>query len=91
MNLTDKDNNSVQLLPLLISSLDLPDFELRANVINTLSLLVKEIPMELDTSISSMAIKVLRGALNDAASTRIKGAVVSCPTRSRIVSIAPVR
>lgn len=72
-----KGESNPQLLPLLISSLDLPDFELRANVIDTLSLLVKEIPMEMDNSISSMAVKILRAALADAARRRTKGAVVS--------------
>lgn len=67
----------LQLLPLLVSSLDLPDLTLRANVIDTLSVLVKEVPMEMDASISSMALKVLRGVVGEAANSKSRGAVVS--------------
>ncbi|GAA6018123.1 hypothetical protein JCM8202_000190 [Rhodotorula sphaerocarpa] len=50
-----------KLLPLLITSLDLPDMALRADVIDALTILVKDVPAELENSISSIASKVLKG------------------------------
>lgn len=51
----------LQLLPLLITSLDLPDTALRANVIEALTVLVNDVPAELEISVGSIATKVLRG------------------------------
>ncbi|BGP09496.1 hypothetical protein JCM10049v2_005369 [Rhodotorula toruloides] len=50
-----------KLLPLLITALDLPDPLLRANVIDALAVLVKEVPAEMENSISGIAGKVLKG------------------------------
>lgn len=52
---------ATQLLPLLITALDLPDPLLRANVIDALAVLVKEVPAEMENSISGIAGKVLKG------------------------------
>lgn len=52
---------AAQLLPLLITALDLPDPLLRANVIDALAVLVKEVPAEMENSISGIAGKVLKG------------------------------
>lgn len=65
---------TLQLLPLLITSLDLPDPALRANVIETLGTLAKDVPNEMETSIASIVAKVLRGILVDVSNA--KGAVV---------------
>ncbi|KAI5478911.1 DNA repair/transcription protein [Pseudohyphozyma bogoriensis] len=54
-----------KLLPLLITSLDLPDPGLRANVVQTLGVLAKEVPTELENSISGIVTKVLRGLTED--------------------------
>ena len=62
-----------QLLPLLITALDLPDLSLRANVIDTLGILAKEVPIDMDNSISGIALKVLRDVVDG---TNAKGAVV---------------
>ncbi|GAA5964949.1 hypothetical protein JCM21900_001908 [Sporobolomyces salmonicolor] len=59
-----------KLLPLLVTSLDLPDPALRANVIDTLAVLVKEVPTEMDNSISSIAVKALRSLTSDTSSSR---------------------
>ncbi|BGP17780.1 hypothetical protein JCM10213v2_005822 [Rhodosporidiobolus nylandii] len=50
-----------KLLPLLITSLDLPDPLLRANVIDALTVLVKEVPGEVEHSVTSVVGKVLKG------------------------------
>lgn len=50
-----------QLLPLLVTSLDLSDAGLRANVIDALTVLVKDVPSELENSINGITTKVLRG------------------------------
>ncbi|GAA5832383.1 hypothetical protein JCM11251_006429 [Rhodosporidiobolus azoricus] len=50
-----------KLLPLLITSLDLPDPLLRANVIDALTVLVKEVPTEVERQIASVVAKVLKG------------------------------
>lgn len=63
-----------QLLPLLITSLDLPDPFLRANVIETLGVLAKEVPGEMEHSIVNVVTKVLRDVVGDGAK---KGTVVS--------------
>ncbi|GEM08663.1 DNA repair/transcription protein [Rhodotorula toruloides] len=52
-----------KLLPLLITALDLPDPLLRANVIDALAVLVKEVPAEMENSISGIATKVLKGLI----------------------------
>ncbi|BGP33480.1 hypothetical protein JCM10296v2_005284 [Rhodotorula toruloides] len=49
-----------KLLPLLITALDLPDPLLRANVIDALAVLVKEVSTEMENSISGIAGKVLK-------------------------------
>lgn len=49
-----------KLLPLLITALDLPDPALRANVIDTLAILAKELPTEMAASVSSIVLKVLK-------------------------------
>ncbi|ORY74067.1 ARM repeat-containing protein [Leucosporidium creatinivorum] len=56
-----------KLLPLLITSLDLPDPALRANVIETLGLLAKEVPGEMENSVTNIVPKVLRGVVGDEA------------------------
>ncbi|GAA5985268.1 hypothetical protein JCM10908_002594 [Rhodotorula pacifica] len=50
-----------KLLPLLTTSLDIPDASLRANVIDALSVLVSDVPTEREDSISGVTTKVLRG------------------------------
>ena len=70
---TSSSDCSTQLLPLLITALDLPDPSLRANVIDTLSILAKEVPGDMENSISGIALKVLRDVVD---STNVKGAVV---------------
>ncbi|TKA55992.1 hypothetical protein B0A53_01695 [Rhodotorula sp. CCFEE 5036] len=50
-----------KLLPLLMTSLDLPDASLRANVIDALTVLVNDVPSELENAISGITTKVLRG------------------------------
>ncbi|GAA5888696.1 hypothetical protein JCM6882_009055 [Rhodosporidiobolus microsporus] len=50
-----------KLLPLLVTSLDLPDPLLRANVIDALTVLVKEVPTEVERQIVGMVGKVLKG------------------------------
>ncbi|GAA6003750.1 hypothetical protein JCM10207_003581 [Rhodosporidiobolus poonsookiae] len=50
-----------KLLPLLLNALDLPSPVLRANVIDALSVLVKEVPSDVETSIGSVVAKVLKG------------------------------
>lgn len=60
-----------KLLPLLITSLDLPDPALRANVINALRSLVAEAPETMEASISSIALKAL-SAYHDKTSTPVR-------------------
>ncbi|GAA5907475.1 Met18p [Sporobolomyces salmoneus] len=55
-----------KLLPLLITSLELPDPILRANVIDTLGILVLEIPQLLEPNISSIVSKTIRSAIPSA-------------------------
>ncbi len=55
----------MQLLPLLITSLDLPDPALRANVIDTLALLAKEVPTEMSEHIVGLVQKVLKALVAD--------------------------
>ncbi|GAA5933513.1 Met18p [Sporobolomyces koalae] len=57
-----------KLLPLLITSLDLPDPNLRSNVIDTLGILVREVPETLEPSISSIALKTLKSATTSSSS-----------------------
>ncbi|KAK4702028.1 DNA repair/transcription protein MET18/MMS19, partial [Phenoliferia sp. Uapishka_3] len=61
-----------KLLPLLITALDLPDPTLRANVIDTLAILAKEVPGDMENSVSGIALKVLRDVVENA---NVKGAV----------------
>lgn len=55
----------MQLLPLLITALELPDPALRANVIDTLGVLAKEVPAEVSGSVSSVVLKVLKGIVGE--------------------------
>ncbi|GAA5979071.1 hypothetical protein JCM5350_007056 [Sporobolomyces pararoseus] len=64
-----------KLLPLLITSLDLPDPVLRSNVIDTLGILVKEIPETLEPFISSIATKTIRSALGTVKEDRSPGSI----------------
>ncbi|GJN90351.1 hypothetical protein Rhopal_003362-T1 [Rhodotorula paludigena] len=64
-----------KLLPLLITSLDLPDPLLRANVLESLATLVKEVPSEMEHSISGIATKVLRGLTGETSQGAGKAAV----------------
>lgn len=73
------DNTLSQLMPLLITALDLSDSALRANVIETLGVLAKEVPSEMQLAISGIVTKVLKG-LSVGSST--KGSVVSLSTLS---------
>ncbi|GAA5883105.1 hypothetical protein JCM3774_002857 [Rhodotorula dairenensis] len=50
-----------KLLPLLVTSLDLSDAGLRANVVDALTVLVNDVPSELENSINGITTKVLRG------------------------------
>ncbi|GAA6032143.1 hypothetical protein JCM8097_007094 [Rhodosporidiobolus ruineniae] len=50
-----------KLLPLLLTALSLPSPSLRANVIDALSVLVKEVPTEVDNAIAGVASKVVKG------------------------------
>ncbi|GAA6059776.1 hypothetical protein JCM10212_001984 [Sporobolomyces blumeae] len=52
-----------KLVPLLITSLDLPSPSLQANVIDTLGILVREVPSQLEPSIHSITAKVLKAAV----------------------------
>ncbi|GAA5990089.1 hypothetical protein JCM10908_005818 [Rhodotorula pacifica] len=72
-----------KLLPLLITSLDLPDASLRANVVDALTVLVNDVPAELENSISGITTKVLRG-LTVASAERD----VPAETKLRIASLA---
>ncbi|GAA6016857.1 hypothetical protein JCM11491_001829 [Sporobolomyces phaffii] len=56
-----------KLLPLLITALDLPDAHLRANVIDTLAVIVREAPALVEPSITSIATKALKSAVADSA------------------------
>ncbi|GAA5932916.1 hypothetical protein JCM3775_005263 [Rhodotorula graminis] len=64
-----------KLVPLLITSLDLPDAALRANVLDALSTLVAEVPAELDNAISGIVAKVLRGLSGETATAQGRAAV----------------
>ncbi|GAA5841768.1 hypothetical protein JCM9279_003101 [Rhodotorula babjevae] len=64
-----------KLIPLLITSLDLPDASLRANVLDALSTLVAEVPAELDNAISGIVAKVLRGLSGETATAQGRAAV----------------
>ncbi|GAA5981336.1 hypothetical protein JCM11641_005289 [Rhodosporidiobolus odoratus] len=64
-----------KLLPLLITSLDLPDPLLRANVVDALSVLVKEVPTDVENSIGSVVAKVLKGLTSEVGQGAGRGAV----------------
>lgn len=66
----------LQLLPLLITSLDLSDPALRANVIDTLALLAREVPTEMSEHIVGLVGKVLKALVADTKSVS-REAVVS--------------
>ena len=70
----------LQLVPLLITSLDLPDASLRANVLDALGTLVAEVPAELDNAISGIVGKVLRGLNGETATAQGRAAVVRGPS-----------
>ncbi|BGP41533.1 hypothetical protein JCM10450v2_005582 [Rhodotorula kratochvilovae] len=64
-----------KLLPLLITSLDLPDASLRANVLDALGTLVAEVPGELENAIGGIVGKVLRGLGGETATAQGRAAV----------------
>jgi len=68
-----------QLLPLLITSLDLPDSAMRANVIDTLALLAKEVPTAMSEHIVSLVTKVIAALVADTKSVT-RDSVVSSNT-----------
>ncbi|KAM0750891.1 hypothetical protein T439DRAFT_325940 [Meredithblackwellia eburnea MCA 4105] len=61
-----------KLMPLLVTALDLPDANLRANVIDTLGVLAKEVSSQLELSVGNIALKVLRDVVENAT---VQGAV----------------
>lgn len=66
------NKNTKQLLPLLMTALDLPDPNLRANVIDTLAVLVKEVSSEMVDGVNGIVVKLLKGLSS-------KGSVVRFP------------
>ncbi|KAM0786372.1 hypothetical protein ACM66B_001840 [Microbotryomycetes sp. NB124-2] len=54
-----------KLMPLLVTSLDLDDASLRSNVIDTLTVLVKESASEMEHSVPNLALKALKASTND--------------------------
>ncbi|KAK4050301.1 hypothetical protein OIV83_003622 [Microbotryomycetes sp. JL201] len=54
-----------KLMPLLVTSLDLDDASLRSNVIDTLTVLVKENASDIEHSIPNLALKALQAATCD--------------------------
>ncbi|GAA5820973.1 hypothetical protein JCM3770_006154 [Rhodotorula araucariae] len=64
-----------KLLPLLITSLDLPDASLRANVLDALGTLIAEVPGELENAIGGIVGKVLRGLGGETATAQGPAAV----------------
>jgi DNA repair/transcription protein MET18/MMS19 len=55
----------------LITALDLPDPSLRANVLDTLTGLVKEVSTEMELTISSVVLKVLKGLSHSTSVVRL--------------------
>ena len=59
-----------------MTALDLPDAALRANVIETLGILAREVPTEMNGSVDGIVTKLLKG-ITSQESTNTIGAVVS--------------
>lgn len=66
-----------QLLPLLLRALDLPELDLRANVVDTLALLVKDTPEAIKGHAGSIVSTLLRMALCENPATDSEAAAVS--------------
>lgn len=73
----------IQLLPLLLKALHLPELDLRANVVDTLALLVKDAPETIKGQADAIVNDLLRNALyNDAVHDTDAAAVSSIFSRN---------
>lgn len=63
-------------MPLLITALDLPNPALRANVIETLAVLVKEVASEIEGSVTGIVTKLVKGLSSLVINSNTKGSVV---------------
>lgn len=74
----DADKPScIKLLPLLLRALDLPELDLRANVVDTLALLVKDTPEAIKGHSSSIVSTLLKMALCEDPASDSEAAAVS--------------
>lgn len=72
-----------QLLPLLLRALDLPELDLRANVVDTLALLVKDTPEAIKGHAESIVSTLLRMASYEKGTIDSEASAVSTLSTTR--------